>query len=100
MLKDLRFDYSMQHLPAFPKISNQLWVIHAEVEERVVPLIYCPMVKTKQESYLNVLKVIKEEMQTTFLEEQETRPTSAGRPPKDNVVSIRLNKLTLVPLNF
>ncbi|KAJ9049930.1 hypothetical protein DSO57_1019421 [Entomophthora muscae] len=53
-----------------PKIFNQLWIIHGEVEERVVPLIYCLMIRTKQENYLPALKIIKKEIQKIVLDEQ------------------------------
>ncbi|KAJ9075274.1 hypothetical protein DSO57_1037690 [Entomophthora muscae] len=55
---------------SFLKIFNYLWVIHAEVEERVVPLIHCLMIGPKQENYVYVLNIIKKEIQTIVLGEQ------------------------------
>ncbi|KAJ9065982.1 hypothetical protein DSO57_1014226 [Entomophthora muscae] len=60
-----------------PRIFDQIWALHAEVEVRVVPLIYCPMIETKQENYVGALKIITKEIQKIVLEEQETSPTPA-----------------------
>ncbi|KAJ9071838.1 hypothetical protein DSO57_1033166 [Entomophthora muscae] len=71
---------------SFPKIFNQLWVMPAEVEERG--------------NFVHALKIIKIEIQIIVLEEQETRPTLAGRLPKEPVVSIRPKNPKLVLLDF
>ncbi|KAJ9072054.1 hypothetical protein DSO57_1031153 [Entomophthora muscae] len=69
-------------------------------EDRVMPLIYCLMIGTKQENYVYALKIIKKKIQKIVLEEQETKPTSAGKPHKDPVASIRLTNTNLVLLDF
>ncbi|KAJ9060111.1 hypothetical protein DSO57_1034337 [Entomophthora muscae] len=99
-LKDQEVWPSDATFASFPKIFDQLWALHAKVEERVVPLIYFLVIETKQENYLDALKIITKEIQKMVLEEQETRPTPAGRPPKDPAASIRLKNPDLVPLDF
>ncbi|KAJ9085299.1 hypothetical protein DSO57_1015319 [Entomophthora muscae] len=84
-LKDQEVQLSDEAFASCPKIFNQLWVIHVEVEERVVPLIYFSMIETKQKSYVGALKIAKEDIQRVVLEEQEIRLTSTERPPKDPV---------------
>lgn len=100
VIKDQEVWLSDATFASCPKIFNQLWVIHAEVEERVVPLIYCLMIGTKSESYVRALKIIKQEMQKIALEENEAKATSAGRPPKDPISSIRLKNPKVVLLDF
>ncbi|KAJ9056397.1 hypothetical protein DSO57_1033445 [Entomophthora muscae] len=62
VLKDQEVWLSDVTFASCPKIFNQLWVIHVELEERVVPLIYCLMIGTKQENYVRTLKIIKKEI--------------------------------------
>ncbi|KAJ9073537.1 hypothetical protein DSO57_1015303 [Entomophthora muscae] len=69
---------------------------------RVVPLIYCLMNETKNENYMPALKIVKEEMQKMVWEEQETKLTSAERPPKDPIgpMSFKNTKLALIEIEF
>ncbi|KAJ9076245.1 hypothetical protein DSO57_1028138 [Entomophthora muscae] len=76
-----------------PKNFNQLWIIHAEVEKRVVPLIYCLMIGTKQENYVSALKIIKKEIPNIDLAKKYTKPVLAGRPPRDFIGLIGLKSL-------
>ncbi|KAJ9048199.1 hypothetical protein DSO57_1015682 [Entomophthora muscae] len=92
--------YHMQKKISCLNIFNQLWIIHVELEERVVSLIYCLMIGTKQKSYIHTLEIIRKEFYNIVLEEQGTKPTSAGRPSKNLIGSIRIKSPKLVLLDF
>ncbi|KAJ9072957.1 hypothetical protein DSO57_1021586 [Entomophthora muscae] len=99
-LKDKEVWISNATFSSCLKILDQLWVIHPEVEERWVPFIHVLKIGTKQEGYVHSLKTIKKEIQKIVIKEQETRPPTAGRPPKDHVASIQLKTPKLVLLDF
>ncbi|KAJ9082988.1 hypothetical protein DSO57_1039235 [Entomophthora muscae] len=58
------------------------------------------MIGTEKGSYGRGLKAFKKEVQTVVLKEQETRPASAGRLPKDRFGLTRLKDPKIVLLGF